>query len=405
MTRSDVLVAGVGMTPFGKFADRGLKALAGEAVAAALLDSGIDGCDLQYAAVGNAVAGLITGQECIRGQVMLRAAGVGEIPIVNVENACASGATALYVAWQAIRAGTADVALALGAEKLTHEDKARSLAAFSAAVDVEQAVQGDEREPWSKSLASHRNPKRSMFMDIYAAAIRAHMRRYGTTKEQLARVAVKSHRFGSLNPLAQYRRQVTIEEVLGDVVVADPLTRMMCSPIGDGAAAAVLVSAGFARRQGLIDRPKIVACASTSGNFPDGEGPSAEQRAIALAYEQAGLGPEDLDVVEVHDATCPAELLAYEDLGLCAEGDSGRVIDDGHTDLGGRCPVNTSGGLVARGHPVGATGLAQICELSWQLRGLASSRQVSDPQVALAQNGGGSLGNDSAAQVVTVLVR
>lgn len=401
---SEVFVAGVGMTPFGKRPVRGLKELAAGATQQALADAGVAAGDLELAVVGNAVAGLITGQECIRGQVMLRPMGIGEIPVVNVENACASSSTAMHLAWQALQAGTAEVVLALGVEKLTHDDKAMSLRAFSAAVDVEHAAEIRERMNESADATDPENGKnRSMFMDIYAASIRAHMSRHGTTREQLAKVAVKSHWFGAHNPNAQYRKQVTIEQVLQDVPVADPLTRMMCAPIGDGAAAAVLVSDSFARSRGLLDRPRVLASTLTSATLDDSGSRSAEQRAVAQAYEAAGLGPKDLDVAEVHDATSPAELLAYEDVQLCAPGDAGKLIDTGATDLGGACPVNTSGGLVSRGHPIGATGLAQIAELAWQLRGQCGERQVEGARIALAQNGGGFLGRDSAAQAVHIL--
>ena len=405
------------MTPFGKYPDRGLKSLADEAVRNALSDAGAAPADIEMAAVGNAVAGLITGQECIRGQVVLRQSGIGEIPIINVENACAGASTAFHVAWQAVSAGSVDIALAVGVEKLTHPDKAMSLKAFSAAVDVEQMQQIQQRvnavgrsQEAAKAEAAAAEaeggkPKRSMFMDIYAASVRAHMQRYGTTKEQMAKVAVKSHKFGSLNPYAQYRNIMSLEEVLDDVPVSDPLTRAMCSPIGDGAAAAVLMSEAAAARLGFTDRPRVLASVLTSATLPDTGHASAEQRAIRKAYEVAAVDPSDLDVVEVHDATSPAELLAYEDIGLCAPGDSGKLIDTGATDLGGTCPVNTSGGLVSRGHPVGATGLAQIAELYWQLRGQCGDRQVDGAKVGLAQNGGGFMGNDSAAQAVTILAR
>lgn len=407
----EVFVVGVGMTPFGKFVDRGLKSLGGEAVAAALEDSDVDPKALDLAVVGNAAAGLITGQECIRGQVILRDAGIGGLPIINVENACASGSTALHVAWQTIRAGGADVALALGVEKMTSADKVKTFMAFAAGVDVEMAAAIQqaasqagraEGEPADERDAGEQ-PKRSMFMDIYAALVRMHMQRYGTTREQMAMVAAKAHRFGSLNPYAQYRTPVTAEEVLADRLVAEPLTRMMCAPIGDGAAAAILMSEAAARAHGFSTRPRVLASVLRSATHPETGGASAEQRAIAAAYKMAGVGPSDLDVAEVHDATAPAEILAYEDLGLCETGEGGKLAEAGETDLGGRCPVNTSGGLVARGHPVGATGLAQVTELSWQLRGMCGERQVEGARVALAQNGGGFMGNDAAAQAVTIL--
>ncbi|MFR9773740.1 thiolase family protein [Nocardia sp. SC052] len=398
-----VLVVGVGMTTFGKFLNRGIKSLSSEAVAAALADSGLRAGDVEFAAVGNAMAGLITGQECIRGQVVLRECGIGAIPIVNVENACASSSTAFHVAWQAVASGAVDIALAVGVEKLTHEDKTVSLKAFGGAVDVELST-GKPGGGTSIGGATE-TPSRSVFMDLYAASVRAHIQQFGMTKEQMAMVTVKNRRFGALNPYAQHRQPVTVQQVLNDRVIAEPLTRMMCSSIGDGAAATILMSASAASTRGLRNRPRVLASVLTSGSLPASDLPSAERRAVLSAYELAGVGPADLDVVEVHDAASPAELMAYEEIGLCEPGEGGTLIESGATDLGGRCPVNTSGGLVARGHPVGATGLAQICELAWQLRGRCGSRQVDEARLALAQNGGGSLGNDTAAQVVTILAR
>lgn len=409
-----VVVAGVGMTKFGKFLDRGLKSLAQEAVGDALKDAGVETSDVQLAVVGNAVAGLITGQECIRGQVVLREAGIGGIPIFNVENACASASSAFHLAWQQVSSGRVDVALALGVEKLTHPDKAVSFRAFSSAVDVELVMALMEAlkppEGADAPAASGGEEKKegggggkSMFMDIYSAIIRGHMDKYGTTQEQIAKVAVKSHYHGSLNPRAQYQDEVTLEEVLASREVSYPLTLLMCSPIGDGAAAAVLMSPEYARSKGVTG-PKVAASVVVSGGLPGVATELAEERAGKLAYEMAGLGPDDVNVAEVHDATAAAEILAYEDLGFCGRGEGGRMVDEGATTLGGRLPVNTSGGLVSKGHPVGATGIAQLCEITWQLRGEAGPRQVEGARVGLTQNGGGFLGNDAAAQAVHVLV-
>lgn len=410
MSEARAVVAGVGMTKFGKFLDRGLKSLASEAVGDALKDAGITPSEIDIAFVGNAVAGLITGQECIRGQVVLREADIGGIPIFNVENACASAASAFHLAYTYVASGQSEVALALGVEKLSDPDKAKSLMAFNAAVDVEFVNQIKAAMQASNKPSSSRDDngkqeggsKRSMFMDIYAAAIRAHMAAYGTTPVQMAWVASKNHHHGALNPRAQYREEVTVEEVLASREVAYPLTLMMCSPIGDGAAAAVVMSPERARQ--LEHRtPKILASVIRSGSLPSAGTPSAERRAARAGYEMAGIGPEDVDIAEVHDATAPAEILAYEDLGFCAEGEGGRLCDEKATVLGGRLPVNTSGGLVSKGHPVGATGIAQICELTWQLRGEAGERQAEGVKVGLAQNGGGFMMNDAAAQAIHIL--
>lgn len=405
-----VVVAGVGMTKFGKFLDRGLKSLTQEAVGDALKDAGVEPADIELAVVGNAVAGLITGQECIRGQVVLREAGIGGIPIFNVENACASASSAFHLAWQQVSSGRVDVALALGVEKLTHPDKAVSFRAFSSAVDVELVMALMEQLKAPKADAGDSGEKKegggggkSMFMDIYSAIVRGHMDRYGTTQEQMAKVAVKSHYHGSLNPRAQYQDEVTVEEVLASREVSYPLTLLMCSPIGDGAAAAVLMSPEYARSK-CVTGPKVAASVVVSGGLPGVATELAEERAAKAAYEMAGLGPDDVDVAEVHDATAAAEILAYEDLGFCPRGEGGRLVDEGATILGGRIPVNTSGGLVSKGHPVGATGIAQLCEITWQLRGEAGPRQVEGARIGLTQNGGGFLGNDAAAQAVHVLV-
>jgi acetyl-CoA acetyltransferase len=408
MKNDAVVVAGVGMTHFGKFPERGLKSLSSEAVRDALVDVGLEPRDVQLAVVGNAVAGLITGQECIRGQVVLRECGIGGVPIFNVENACASASSAFHLAWLQVAAGQVDVALALGVEKLTHPDKAVSFAAFGAAVDVELLAQVKAALRAPKPGGETRRDaggeaKSSMFMDVYAAIVRAHMERYGTTREQMAKVAVKNHANGALNPRAQYREVVDLEEVLASREISYPLTLLMCSPIGDGAAAAVLVSPEYASARN-IRGPKVAASVVVSGNLPDSTDEMSETRAARRAYEVAGLGPDDIDVAEVHDATAPAEILAYEDLGFCARGEGGHLVDEGVTELGGRLPVNTSGGLSAKGHPVGATGLAQICEITWQLRGECGERQVEGARVGLTQNGGGFLGNDAAAQAVHVLV-
>jgi acetyl-CoA acetyltransferase len=409
--KMNAYVAGVGMTRFGKFLERGLKSLGEEAVTQALADAGVGTADIQAAWVGNAAAGLVTGQECIRGQVVLRKAGIGQIPIINVENACASASTAFNQACAMVSAGLYDTVLALGVEKLYDEDKQKSFAAFSGAVDVEAMVEimanlKKNAEASGASKASGGAGKnRSMFMDIYASAARNHMKTYGTTVEQFAGVSAKNSFHGSLNERAQFREALTIEDVLQSPMIAEPLTRPMCSPIGDGAAAVVVVSEKKAKELGLKNAVRVHACALHSGwDRAPGEAGVAEY-AANLAYNEAGVGPEDLSVIELHDASAPAEIMAYESLGLCGKGEGGKLISDGVTRLGGRLPVNTSGGLLRKGHPVGATGIAQIVELAEQLQGRAGKRQVEGAKLALAHNGGGSLGTDAAALCVTILGR
>jgi acetyl-CoA acetyltransferase len=409
--RFNAVVAGVGMTHFGKHMDTGLKALGAEAVKNALADAGIEQDVLEAAYVGNAAAGLVTGQESIRGQVILRSIGLGRIPVINVENACASGSTALNQACAMVTAGLYDVVLALGVEKLYHPDKKKSFGAFSGAVDVEamQAIMEGLRKNaeagGAKSASSGAGEKRSMFMDIYAAMARGHMQKYGTTAAQFAGVSAKNSFHGSMNPRAQFREALTVEEVLAAPMIAEPLTRPMCSPIGDGAAAAIVVSEKKARELG-IERPvRVTASVLRSGWDHDIDEPGTVELCTREAFEEAGVGPEDLDVVECHDASAPAEVSAYESMGLCPKGEGGRLIDEGTTRLGGRLPVNTSGGLLRKGHPVGATGIAQIVELTEQLQGRSGERQVEGAKVALAHNGGGTIGADAAAMCVTILTR
>ncbi len=406
-----VVVAGVGMTRFGKYLDRSMKDLGREAVDEALKAAGVEKTALDAAIVGNAMAGLVTGQECVRGQVVLREMGIQDIPIINTENACASSSTAFHLAWLYVASGMYDLVLALGVEKLYHEDKRRSFAAIGSAVDVEQMQQilAGMKSAEQKAKPADGAPKsegagqsRSMFMDFYAAAARRHMEKYGTTQLHYAKVAMKNHNNGSLNPHAQYRERYTVEEIIASPEVTFPLTRLMCSPIGDGAAAAILCSEEKARE--LTTKPVfVVASALGSGKDLQPGEPSVEERVAHRAYEQAGLGPRDLNVVELHDASAPAEVIGYEELGLCGEGEGGRLIEEGATEIGGRIPVNTSGGLLSKGHPVGATGVAQICEVFWQLRGEAGDRQVEGARVGLTQNGGGMVRGEAAAMAVHVL--
>jgi acetyl-CoA acetyltransferase len=407
----NAVVGGVGMTRFGKHMETGLKALGAEAVKRAVDDAGIQLGDIQAAYVGNAAAGLITGQECIRGQVILRSIGIGKIPVVNVENACASASTALHEACAMVSAGCYGTVLALGVEKLYDVDKRKSFAAFSGAVDVEllapllEALRRDAPAGGAATGGGGAGEKRSMFMDIYAAAARAHMRRYGTTVEQFAAVAVKNSYHGSLNPRAQFREALSVAEVLAAPMVAEPLTRPMCSPIGDGAAAVVIMSPRRAREVGVADPVRVVASVLRSGWDHGVDEPGTVEVCAAEAYQHAGVEPGDLDLAECHDASAPAEIMAYESLGLCAKGEGGPLVDSGATRLGGRVPVNTSGGLLRKGHPVGATGIAQIVELTEQLQGRAGPRQVAGARVGLAHNGGGNIGTDAAAMCVTILSR
>jgi acetyl-CoA acetyltransferase len=407
--KMNACIAGVGMTKFGKQIDKTLKGLAGEAIRAALADAGLDGSALQAAWMGNAAAGVVTGQEMIRGQVALRELGIGRIPVVNVENACASSATAFQQAAAMVTAGFHDVVLACGSEKLFHEDKTRSFAAFTGAVDVENPdaaldiLRHMAADSGIEYDATGAGTTRSIFMDIYAVMARRHMRQYGSTKEHFAMVTAKNSFHGSLNARAQFQEVMTVADVLAARTVVEPLTLPMCSPIGDGAAAVILVSERKARQLGLTNKVRVVASALVSGWDMSGPGESVGALAARQAYEAAGIGPAEVSCVELHDASAPSEIVAYEYLGLCGPGQGTELIESQATRLGGRVPVNTSGGLLRKGHPVGATGCAQIVELTEQLQGRAGRRQVEGARVALAHNGGGAIGRDAAATVVTLL--
>jgi len=387
---NEAFVAGAAMTPFGKHLDRSARDLVEEAVSAALEDAGVGPEAIGACYVGNAVSGLMDGQESIRGQVVLRNTGLLGMPIVNVENACASSSTALHLGWQAVAAGAHDRVLVVGYEKLYDQDRQKSFRAFNASMDLEEMRR---RFPGG-------GEQRSVFMDLYAS-FSAEAAGAGPPPdvEALGMVSVKNHHHGALNPLSQFREEVTLEQVMASRHIAGPLTLLMCSPLSDGAAALVLASRP--QRQG---QPRIAASVLTSGRGDDLSKANAAERAVGQAYQRAGLGAEDLDVVELHDATCVAELQLYEELGLCGTGEAARLVLDRVTWLGGMLPVNPSGGLLARGHPIGATGAAQVVELAWQLQGRCGQRQVPEARVALAQNGGGWVGTDAAACAVHVLV-
>lgn len=382
-----VWVLGVGMTPFGKWESKDVAELALEAARAAVADGGLEPRRIEAIYFANSLCGLLTGQEAVRGQVALRDSPWRGVPVVNVENACASSSAALHVAAHAIRAGEYEHVLVVGAEKLTHPDKQTTFRALAAASDCGR--EGGCAAPEA----------RSVFMDYYAAVARRHMERYGTTLEQMAMVGAKNSAHGALNPLAQFRTARSVAEVLQSRLVVDPLRLFMCSPIGDGAAAVVL---GNRRPVGSRRAVCVLASALRSGTV-DGADRETIARTARAAYERAGCGPDDLHLCEVHDATAIAEIVSYEALGLCAEGEGGPFVESGAASLRGRVPVNPSGGLIARGHPVGATGLAQCCELTWQLRGEAGARQVEGARVALAENHGGLVGDDVAACCVTIL--
>lgn len=383
-----VEVAGVGMHPFGRFPDSSLKDLVRIASLRALVDAGVGVKEVDAVYASNAMGGLLQGQEMVRGQAVMREIGIERVPIVNVENACAGGSTALRQAILTIRAGAADVVLAVGFEKMFVEDRSRTLVALESAADLD-VVAGAGLQ----------------FTAVYGMRLRKMLAQGLLTHEDLVEVSVKSHTNGALNPYAMHQKQVTPEQVRSARMIADPLTLLMCSSISDGAAAVVVAREGVLPDLG---RPKVrVRASQAMSGFiakPGGE-KSLTEYCVAAAYAEAGLGPDDVDVAEVHDGMAPAELIAYEQLGFCERGGAGRLLASGRTSIGGDLPVNPSGGLSSRGHPVGATGLGQVTELVWHLRGEAGARQSRQPRIALAQNSGGWLEGESAASNIHILER
>ena len=388
----EVLIAGVGMTPFGIFLNRTSKDLTKEAVEKALADSGISKEDIQAAYVGNSVAGVVTGQETIRGQVFLKDVGIGSVPIFNIENACASSSTAFHLASVGIASGMYDCVLVVGVEKMTHEDKSITFKAFEGGLDVEENA-----EKLKQSSGKH-----SIFMEVYASEARKYMKANGVKKKHLAQIAAKNHTHGSLNPYAQKRIPKSIDDVLNDRLIVEPFTKSMCSPVSDGAASLILCSKDFFKR--INKKPVYLAASVVQSADPLKQNEAVIKRASQIAYEQAGIGPEDVDVFEVHDAAASAELVAYEELGLCRSGEAVKLVEENITARSGTKPVNVSGGLIAKGHPVGATGLGQIIELVWQLREEAGEKQLpTRPIIGLAQNAGGHLGHENAACTITIV--
>jgi acetyl-CoA acyltransferase len=409
---AEIYIVGIGMTKLGKFPARSVKDLTQEAVQGALADAGCDLTDIQAAWFSNTRQGIMEGQNTIRGQCSLRAMGFQGIPITNVENACASASTGVREAYAHIKADMCDIALVVGADKMFFPDKkAEMFRAFLGGADIHLL---DTSTAWLDSLSRGSEPMqhagtgvsvRSFFMDYYAAMACVHMRLFGTTQRQIAAVAAKNHFHSTLNPLSQYRQDMSVEDVLGDLPVKWPLTRAMCAPISDGAAAAVLCGEQALHR---FDRARAVriaglALASSSDRAVEDFDRHIGRVAALQAYEAAGVGPGDIDVAEVHDACAFAEIVQIENLGFCERGRGGWVSEQGETRLGGRIPVNPSGGLVSKGHPVGATGLIQFHELVAQLRGEAGARQVPGARLAIAENGGGFWGVEEAATTVSIL--
>lgn len=405
----DVCVIGVGHTAFGKFLGRSVKSLAAEAVNAALSDAQIQKSEINAAFFGNAMQGLVTRQEMIRGQVALRPIGIERIPIINCENACATGSTAFHLAWQSISGGHVEVALSVGVEKLFMEDTKRMFKNYDVGMDMELIE--DLRQKWAKDAKKFggtgggENLPRSFAMDMYADKCRAHMQTFGTTQEDLAVVASKNHKNSQYSPYAQFRKPMTVEEVLGGRPVVFPLTAPMCAPVGDGGTAAILCSCDYLKK--IKDSRPVKILASVLGSGADrAAGFGADDicvRTSKKAYEIAGLGPKDINVIEVHDATSMGEIIELEALGFCQWGEAADLTRSGATSLGGKIPVNPSGGLVSKGHPLGATGIGQIAEIVFQLRGSAGKRQVEGARIGMTSNGGGALGVEEAAMAIHIL--
>ena len=361
---TDAYIVGVDMIKFGRFPDKTVPQLGAEAALMALDDCGLQIQDMEALYCGN------LGQaSAMVGQRVLQEIGQTGIPVVNVSNACATGATAFREAWASVKAGLYDCVLAVGVEQMGK--------------GLLGGAGGKTGIPKEGLLGSGTMPA------VFAEAGMEHARKHGTTFEQFAKVSVKNHHHSTLNPKAMYQIETPLEEVMNAEMISYPNTKLMCSVNVDGSAAAVICSESKARELGLMKRAiKVRASILTSDPWqerdlvmPDVN--SCTRKAAKAAYEMAGIGPEDVDLVELHDCFATAEILHYENLGLCADGEAGKLIDDGDVALGGRIPVNVSGGLLSKGHPLGATGIANIYEVSTHLRGEAGARQVEGAKIGL----------------------
>jgi acetyl-CoA acetyltransferase len=359
----DVYILGVGLHPFGRFGDKDVIEIGRQCVVNALADAGIKWNQVEAAYCGNVFAGPMAGNK------VLARVGLTGIPIMNVENACASGGSALRAAYESIAGGMRDVTLAFGFEKMS------------------RGFIAGNPDDWFASMGLAVNPQ------YFALKARWHMANYGTTEDQLVRVSVKNHRNGALNPFAMYQKEMSFEQIASSVMVNDPLRLLMLCAPNEGGAAAVLCTKEFAARYttrliklaavvlksplyGTVEVPHISVSAKV-------EAPTVTMTASAEAYEDAGISPEDLDLVELQDTDSAAEIIYSEELGLCERGEGGLLLDEGATEIGGRIPINTSGGLLSKGEPLGASALGQVAEVAWQLRGEAGPRQVADARVGL----------------------
>jgi len=410
----NIYIAGIAMTVFGRHAERSLHDLAGEALQGALKDAGCAASDLGVAYYSGMTNGPLQGQLSIPGQVVFSKIGIEGIPVYNVENACASGSSGFNLAVQSLRAGTTDVALALGAEKMNIPDKLKALSIFEGGWDVSRAEENYQTlvkmgEGIVPPAGSESDRPYSKFMAIYAAMCRWHMKTFGTTQRQIAAVCAKNHQHSVHNPYSQFRKTFTIDEVLAAPPITYPITLPMCAPLSDGAAAAILCTEEGLQRIGADRKRCIKVAASVIRSFTHRRMDEPEKgigRLAALqAYESAGLGPDDMDVAEVHDASAMGEIIQSENLGFVPLGQGGPAAERGEFTVGGRIPINPSGGLESKGHPLGATGIGQLFELVTQLRGEAGARQVEGARHAIQENGGGMQGVEEAAVAVHILSR
>lgn len=417
----DAYIIGAYSTQFKRWPEKSYRDLTREAYLGALADAGMGegpgaGDEIGMAWFSN--CGMwVEKQGSIRGQVcftpLVRDGLFPErVPMINVEGGCASAQMALHGAWKDVLSGDTELSLAIGVEKLFFPDAPeKTIDAYAGGIDV---IDPEEWEAYYRNAGEKAGKPfetggdRTVFMDTYAMQAAYHMKKYGTTQRQIAAGAAKNHGNGANNPKAQYRFQLTPEAVMEDRPISWPLTRAMCAPVGDGAAALLVCSEDYLKAQPkeVRDRAiKIRANALSGGKYRDLDEPGLSRTAAEKAYKLAGLAPSDIDIAEVHDATAFCEIYQAEMMGFCEEGKGGELVESGETAIGGRIPINTSGGLVSKGHPVGATGLSMIYELAVQLRGDAGVRQVSDARVALSENGGGVIGFDEAACSVTILER
>lgn len=409
-----VYIAGIAMTQFGRHLERSIEDLAGEALSRALEDAGASVRDIGAAFYAGITSGLLHGQYSIAGQVTLKPLGVEGIPIFNLENACATGSSAVNLAIQSVRSGVTDVALALGVEKMNVADKVRALAVFGKGLDVAREEETTARllkmgEGIDIPKGSESERPYSRFMAIYASLCRWHMKRYGTTQRQMAAICSKNHQHSVHNPWSQYRQTFSIEEVLAAPPIVYPLTLPMCAPVTDGAAATIICSKAGLRKLNASKARSIQVLASVMRSSSSRTEAEPERHLSALAahqaYEIAGVEPSDIDVAEVHDASAMGEILQAEFLGLARFGEGGPCAEHGDFTIGGRIPINPSGGLESKGHPLGATGIGQLYELVTQLRGEAGQRQVEGARIAIQENGGGFLGIEEATVAIHILSR